>query len=85
MACNTNLQSASSLEDNSISLMESSLQLPIVADISYHSHIGFLNINSLRNKIIELRVLMERYLPDVLVIEETKPNSASRQERTWLG
>ena len=40
----------------------------------YHNHplVGFLNINSLRNKIIDLRILMEGCLPDVLVIEETK-------------
>ena len=43
----------------------------------YHNHplIGFLNINSVRNKIIDLRMLMERCLLDVLVIEETKINS----------
>ena len=37
--------------------------------------IGFLNINSLRNKITDLRLIMERCLPDILVIEETKLNS----------
>ena len=94
MACNTNLQSSNSLKDNSISLIKSSLPLPVV-DISiesnnsceidkpfslrieYQNHplIGFLNINSLRKKITDLRVLMKRCLPDVLVIEETKLNS----------
>ena len=34
--------------------------------------IGFLNINSLRNKITDLRMIAERCLPDVLLIEETK-------------
>ena len=37
--------------------------------------IGFLNINSLRNKIIDLRMIAERCLPDILLIEETKLNS----------
>ena len=36
--------------------------------------IGFLNINSLRNKITDLRMIAERCLPDVLLIEETKLN-----------
>ena len=40
----------------------------------YHNNplIGFLNINSLRYKIVDLREVTERCLPDVLVIEETK-------------
>ena len=42
--------------------------------------IGFLNINSLRNKIIDLRLVMERCLPDILVIEETKLNSDLKTE-----
>ena len=42
--------------------------------------IGFLNINSLRNKIIDLRLVMERCLPDILVIEETKLNSDFKTE-----
>ena len=37
--------------------------------------ISFLNINSLRNKITDLRKIAERCLPDVLLIEETKLNS----------
>ena len=37
--------------------------------------IGFLNINSLRNKITDLRMIAERCLPDILLIEETKLNS----------
>ena len=37
--------------------------------------ISFLNINSLRNKITDLRMIAERCLPDVLLIEETKLNS----------
>ena len=43
----------------------------------YHNHplIGFLNINSLRYKIIDLRIIVEKFLPDILVIEETKLNS----------
>ena len=48
----------------------------------YHNHplVGFLNINSIRNKIIDLRMLMERCLPDVLVIEETKINSDFKKD-----
>ena len=42
--------------------------------------IGFLNINSLRNKITDLRLIMERCLPDILVIEETKLNSDFKTE-----
>ena len=42
--------------------------------------IGFLNINSLRNKITDLRLVMERCLPDILVIEETKLNSDFKTE-----
>ena len=42
--------------------------------------IGFLNINSLRNKIIDLRVIVERCLPDILVIEETKLSSDFKTE-----
>ena len=34
--------------------------------------IGFLNINSIRYKINDLRVIIERCLPDIFVIEETK-------------
>ena len=37
--------------------------------------IGFLNIYSLRNKITDLRMIAERCLPDILLIEETKLNS----------
>ena len=42
--------------------------------------IGFLNVNSLRNKITDLRLVMERCLPDILVIEETKLNSDFKTE-----
>ena len=42
--------------------------------------IGFLNINSLRNKITDLKLVMERCLPDILVIEETKLNSDFKTE-----
>ena len=42
--------------------------------------IGFLNINSLRNKIIDLRVIAEKCLPDILLIEETKLNSDFKTE-----
>ena len=42
--------------------------------------IGFLNINSLRNKITDLRMIAERCLPDVLLIEETKLNSDFKTE-----
>ena len=42
--------------------------------------LGFLNINSLGNKIIDLRMIAERCLPDVLLIEETKLNSDFKTE-----
>lgn len=42
--------------------------------------IGFLKINSLRNKITDLKLVMERCLPDILVIEETKLNSDFKTE-----
>ena len=42
--------------------------------------IGFLNINSLRNKITDLKLVMEKCLPDILVIEETKLNSDFKTE-----
>ena len=37
--------------------------------------IGFLNINSLRNKTTDFRFVMERCLLDISVIEETKLSS----------
>ena len=96
MTCS--LQPASSRKDNSISLMESSLPSPILADISesnnsfyidklfnlrteYQNHalFDFLNINS-RNKIIDLRVLMDRCITDAHVIEETNLNSDFQTE-----
>ena len=42
--------------------------------------IGFLNINSLRNKITDLRMIAERCLPDILLIEETKLNSVFKTD-----
>ena len=42
--------------------------------------LGFLNINSLRNKITDIRMIAERCLPDVLLIEETKLNSDFKTE-----
>ena len=42
--------------------------------------IGFLNINSLRNKMIDLRLVVEKCLTDILVIEETKINSDFKTE-----
>ena len=42
--------------------------------------IGFLNINSLRNKMIDLRKVVKKCLPDILVIEETKLNSGFKTE-----
>ena len=42
--------------------------------------LGFLNINSLRNKITDVRMIAERCLPDVLLIEETKLNSDFKTE-----
>ena len=50
--------------------------------VQYHNHplIGFLNINSLRHKIVDLRIIVEKFLPDILVIEETKLNSEFKME-----
>lgn len=42
--------------------------------------LAFLNINSLRNKIIDLREIAERCLPDLLLIEETKLNPSFKTE-----
>ena len=42
--------------------------------------LGFLNINSLRYKIVDLREVAEHCLPDVLVIEETKLNEDFKTE-----
>ena len=42
--------------------------------------VGFLNINSLRNKIIDLRNIAEKCLPDVLLIEETKLSAEFKTE-----
>ena len=42
--------------------------------------VGFLNINSLRNKIIDLRNIAEKCLPDVLLIQETKLSAEFRTE-----
>ena len=53
--------------------------------VQYHNHplIGFLNINSLRHKIVDLRIIVEKFLPDILVIEETKLNSEFKM-KTFL-
>ena len=37
--------------------------------------ITYLNINSLRNKIYDLREIMQKALPDILVVAETKLNN----------
>ena len=42
--------------------------------------IGFLNIKSLRNKIADLKLAMEKCLPDILVMEETKLSSDFKTE-----
>ena len=42
--------------------------------------LAFLNINSLRNKIIDLREIAERCLPDLFLIEETKLNQSFKTE-----
>ena len=42
--------------------------------------VGFLNINILRNKIIHLRNIAEKCLPDVLLIEETKLSAEFKTE-----
>ena len=82
----SNVQSECSL---SVSLVKS-MQQNILNDIGEIFHlrtkdpnnplIGFLNTNSLRNKIVDLRLVMERCLPDILVIEETKLNSDFKTE-----
>ena len=45
--------------------------------VQYHNHplIGFLTINSLRYKVLHLSIIFEKFLPDTLVIEETKLDS----------
>ena len=50
--------------------------------IKYHNNplVCFLNINSIRNKIIDLRIVMERCLPDLLVVIETKLNETFKTE-----
>ncbi len=73
---------------------DTSLETNVSSDIDklfslrteYHNNplFGFLNINSLRNEIVDLRILMERCLPDVLVIEETKINSDSKTEASLV-
>ena len=40
----------------------------------------FLNINSIRNKIVDLRIIMERCLPDLLIVIETKLNETFKTE-----
>ena len=40
-----------------------------------NSLITYLNINSLRNKIFDLREIMQKALPDILVVAETKLNN----------
>ena len=82
----SNVQNECSL---SVSLVKS-MQQNILSDIGEIFHlrtkypnnplIGFLNINSLHNKIVDLRLVMERFLPDILVIEETKLNSDFKTE-----
>ena len=44
--------------------------------IKYHNNplVCFLNINIIRNKVVDLRTVMERCLPDLLVVIETKLN-----------
>ena len=42
--------------------------------------LGFLNINGLRNNIGDLRMVLERCLPDILIIEEKKLNSDFKTE-----
>ena len=79
----TNLQSVSSLSsvnNTSVWSRESDRNdidefFSLRAECAGNLLIGFLNINSLRNKITDLRMIAERCLPDVLLIEETKLNS----------
>ena len=62
---------------SSISDLSDNLENLFGLRAQYHNHplIGFLNINSLRYKIVDLRIIVEKFLPDILVIEETKLNS----------
>ena len=52
----------------------------LMAECAGNLLLGFLNINSLRNKITDLRMIAERCLLDVLLIEETKLNSDFKTE-----
>ena len=46
---------------------------------NYHL-IGFFDIDNLHNEIIDLRLVMERCLRDILVIEETKLHSGFKTD-----
>ena len=73
----TFLNSCSSIENEDFDIEEI---FQMRTKYSNNPIIGFLNINSVRNKIIDLRLIMERCLPDILVIEETKLNSDFKTE-----
>lgn len=80
--------STSSADDNfSIPVMpdnetDTEIHRPFQLRTKYYKNplLGFLNINSLRYKIVDLREVMERCLLDILVIEETKLNKDYKTE-----
>ncbi len=71
------LNSCSSIENEDFDIEEI---FQMRTKYSNNPIIGFLNINSVRNKIIDLRLIMERCLPDILVIEEMKLNADFKTE-----
>ncbi len=75
----SNLPSPSLTASSKSDIFDFSVDLQNLFELrtQYHNHpiIGFLNINSIRYKIIDLRIIIERFLPDILVIEETKLSS----------
>ena len=54
--------------------------------VQYHNHpfIGYLHINSLRYKIVDLRIIVEKFLPDILIIGETKFNSEFKMKSFFM-
>ena len=66
-----NKSEAQETEENDIErlikLRKKNIDRPIIA---------YYNINSLRNKIHDLRVVISRFLPDVIVLAETKVNQS---------
>ena len=80
------LTSLSSPTVSSISDLSDDLENLFRLRAQYHNHplIVFLNINSLRYKIFDLRIIVEKFLPDILVIEETKLNSEFKNKEFFM-